>query len=426
MAVTLIITVFLYVGAGTMLPSEFFMEHMWMAQFCMVTWCWYLVACMCAAYFFKYVVTRHAKEQKEIDRKDTIDTVEEGGSSNDSVENKVNDPDSVDVESIKASTKIWGYVCDACSLLLLAAWMTIATYNDSLCLKPETIEAMRGVAEMESAEECSHRFDIDGQYRVENITYEEYVEHVHPDLDYSGRYDQVFSLAMGYWKMSAPLILLWVTSMAFGNGMTSQLFGHWIMTSLAPLGYPIYLLQYAVQRYYWLATRGLEAKHWWVEAGLYPFPVEWYETFIVLGLTMLLGAAVNRWLVPLLMPKTISWGVSVCSWISQRSACCLSLCCCGETARDSDTQGDDDTNSASSTNSTLDQIKGMVVGLTGVHVTESMELRTLGLSSLGATALLGMLRASVPAAKRLTLRQLQSCTTVGDLVNLLDERAGNS
>ena len=83
--------------------------------------------------------------------------------------------------------------------------------------------------------------------------------------------------------------------------------------------------------------------------------------------------------------------------------------------------GDDDSNDETlGSRSNFDQIKSMVLGLTGVQVTSSTELRTLGLDSLGATALLGMLRASVPAAKGLTLRELQSCDTVGDLAAVLD------
>ena len=65
----------------------------------------------------------------------------------------------------------------------------------------------------------------------------------------------------------------------------------------------------------------------------------------------------------------------------------------------------------------------MVRGLTGVEVTPTLQLRHLGLDSLGAAALLGMLRSSVPAAQSLTLQQLQECDTVGDLTNILEEEA---
>ena len=152
---------------------------------------------------------------------------------------------------------------------------------------------------------------------------------------------------MGYWKMSAPLILLWIYSMAFGNGITSGLFGHWIVTSLAPLGYPIYLLHYGVARFYWLATRGLKAQSWWPEAGIHPFPVEWYEYFVVLGISIVLGYVVNRWLVPILMPRTISWGVAVCSWLSERGSRLIdrcARCCCrgGDEESDTDEASNDD------------------------------------------------------------------------------------
>ena len=76
--------------------------------------------------------------------------------------------------------------------------------------------------------------------------------------------------------------------------------------------------------------------------------------------------------------------------------------------------------SSSSSSDVYDQVKTMVRGLTGVEVTATSELRYLGLDSLGAAALLGMLRCSVPAAQSLTLQKLQQCDTVGNLVDVLE------
>ena len=42
------------------------------------------------------------------------------------------------------------------------------------------------------------------------------------------------------------------------------------------------------------------------------------------------------------------------------------------------------------------------------------------MDSLGATALLGALKSTVPNAKKLTMAQLSTCETVGDLVKVLD------
>ena len=65
----------------------------------------------------------------------------------------------------------------------------------------------------------------------------------------------------------------------------------------------------------------------------------------------------------------------------------------------------------------------MVKGLTGRDdVTRCTSLRGIGLDSLGATALLSILRTSVDKAKDLTMQDLAKFQTVGDLVDFLDDR----
>ena len=55
-----------------------------------------------------------------------------------------------------------------------------------------------------------------------------------------------------------------------------------------------------------------------------------------------------------------------------------------------------------------------------------MRKRRVWIIRIGAAALLGTLRSSVPAARKLTLRQLQDCDTVGDLANCLDGDSDSS
>jgi acyl carrier protein len=77
--------------------------------------------------------------------------------------------------------------------------------------------------------------------------------------------------------------------------------------------------------------------------------------------------------------------------------------------------------STSSFVSNLDLVEDIVKRITGNQdVVRATNLRELGLDSLGETALLGTLRASVPAARKLTLRQLSTIETVGQLVDALD------
>ena len=246
---------------------------------------------------------------------------------------------------------------------------------------------------------------------------------IDPNMFEYGRFVTNWSGAFGYLRVPGPIFALWIASMAFGQGYTARLFRSTIMTTLAPLGYPVYMMQMAVARYYWLATRGFDRQEWWGDEGEFPFPVEWYEFFLILGITIIIGGLINNLIVPHCMPYSITLGVRVCSFISW-GVSAVALRCCGISQPDDtlNTTIDDKTQGGSA----YMQVQAMVRGLTGVEVTADMPLRHLGLDSLGAAALLGTLRSSVPAARKLTLRQLQDCDTVGDLANCLDGDSDSS
>merc|ERR1712176_1314071 len=107
-----------------------------------------------------------------------------------------------------------------------------------------------------------------------------------------GRFITHWAFAFGYCRAAAVFFALWITSMAFGQGYTARIFSSKLMTRLAPLGYPIYMLQMPVARYYWLATRGFERQEWWGIEGEYPFPVQWYEFFLILFITIVVGGII--------------------------------------------------------------------------------------------------------------------------------------
>jgi len=197
------------------------------------------------------------------------------------------------------------------------------------------------------------------------------------------------------------------------------------MTKLAPLGYPVYLMQMAVERYYWLATRGMERQHWWGREGEIPFPVAWYEFFLILFITVVVGGLINTFIVPPLMPHSIALGVRVCSWLSRVASKAASYCL-GESTMNGISgphQTEENQEKAREQLTAYEQVEAMVRGLTGVQVSPESALRNLGLDSLGAAALLGTLRSSVPAARKLTLLQLHNCDTVGDLAELLQRES---
>ena len=406
------------------IPSDIFWGGLYPIGWSIVTWLPMLISGMLAAYMFRRLVEYYQQQKKAEAALKAEEEIQAGTDT-------FKDPDDQNVpiiKKIKEHSKIWGFVCDFCSLLLLIAGIIVATSPNCLCIYNDTFEAMRPNATLPE-EECPMSNGRDEYVWTCDISHSEFENFIQPDpnhIEY-GRFPSMFSGAFGYMRTSAPLMLVWIFAMSFGQGYTARLFQSSTWTRLAPLGYPVYLLHMAVARYYWLATRGLEPQHWWPLAGEYPFPVEWYEFLVILILTMVIGSAVNSFIVPSLMPYTISLGVRICTWVSH----CLQhiqmrICCCrlqGKSQKDRSTISNITADITASYPSITEQVNTMVRALTGVEVTPALQLRHLGLDSLGAAALLGMLRCSVPAAQSLTLQQLQECDTVGDLTGMLEEDA---
>lgn len=387
------------------LPADIFWGPAYPFGWSIVTWLPLLVAGMLAAYFFRRLAEHYMERRKK-----DLEALKQEQSQDD-------DPDSLYVEDIEAYTKIWGYATDFCSLLLLGCYVGVALAPNCLCVYGDTYDAMRPGEEIDDV--CPIASGRDDYVWACDITLEEFEGYIKDDPHHKeyGRFPSTFSGALGYMRLSAPLFLFWIAAMGFGNGLTARFFRSKLMTALAPLGYPVYLLQMGTARYYWLATRGFNSwEPWWDISGEYPFPVEWYEMYAILAIVIALGFFVNLVLVPPLMPYSISIGVKVCKFVSK----CVKCVTCQKppvAAADEEPIEDSKKTKASSYN----QVRRMVRGLTGMEVTRSMQLKHLGLDSLGATALLGMLRASVPAAKNLTLSQLQQCSTVGCLAEVLDD-----
>jgi len=262
-------------------------------------------------------------------------------------------------------------------------------------------------------------FEYDGRMYVGavcDLTYDEFVEYVHNepyDLN-NGRWITTFGSLVGFYRLGTPLVLLWLFGLAYGRGLTAWTMKSHVMQVLAPFAYPLYLLHLPISRLYWVATRGHEAEFWWDIASQYPVPVEWYELFVIIGICLLLAVVLDRFVVQYLSPYTIGFGIKVCRFLG-RFCCC---CCPDQPIEDANPDGGDSINQSP----TLQQVERLVRGLTGTNqVDRSTQLKDLGLDSLGATALLGTLRAVVRNARSLTLAQLASCATVGDLVDLLEE-----
>lgn len=399
-------------------PSDTFWNDLYPLGWTIVTWLPLLVASMCAAYLFRRIVEYCAKKKE----KELADSESQ---------ERLDDPSSIKAEYVADYTKMWGVVCDATSLFLFAIWMGIAFGPNCMCLHEETVFEMRPDSEPDEGG-CPWRPGLDNYQWTCDITYDEFVDYIHDDekLYEFGRFTTNLAGGFGYLRCSSPVFLLWCSTMAFGTGYTSRIFSSYVFKQyLAPLGYPVYLVHMSVARYYWVATRGLKREHWWGREGEFPFPVEWWEFFLIIIISIVLGAFINILLVPHLLPHTISIGVKVCTKISEVVGWCAGKCCKTqslESEPDAYYKKDGRASSADET-STMKQLKHMIRGLTGIEVvSRDMVLKHLGLDSLGATALLRTLRSTVPAARKLTLRQLNECETVGSLHDLLDDRSSAS
>ena len=399
-----------------LVPTAVFWSFIYPLGWTLVSWLPLLLASMLAAYFFRWVVEyyflKRSKESAEETRRESSSL-------------SATEMDTRSIENIREYTKVWGIVCDVCSLSLLLIAAMVVSAPSCLCVHNETFQAMRPSMDLPEHQCLFTTGEKASQYVYAcDITQSEFADYIQDDPyhDEKGRFPTIISGAFGYLRISAPLFLLWVFSMAFGNGFVVRFFSSRFMTALAPLGYAVYLLHNAIGRYYWALTRGIKKEFWFPITCEYPFPVEWWEALIILLSSVGLGYIVNTFLVPPIMPFFINLGVKTCHLVSSIIKDHFHL-----PSIDDD---DDDENEAFSvpkavvcgpSSSSTEQIEVMVRGLTGIEVTRSTKLQQLGLDSLGAAALLGMLRASVASAKALSLQQLQSCETVGCLSDLLDQ-----
>ena len=140
--------------------------------------------------------------------------------------------------------------------------------------------------------------------------------------------------------------------------------------------------------------------------------MEWYELPIIIAICVVLSMVLDRLIIQWLSTYTIKAAIAIIHFFAK----CCCCCCCSE-AVNALVVGDE----GGGKHSTLHRVQQLIKGLTGGNqlVDGSTCLRDIGLDSLGATALLGTLRASLPSASALTLRQLETCETVNDLVAIL-------
>eukprot|EP00594_Rhizosolenia_setigera_P007038 CAMPEP_0178952316 /NCGR_PEP_ID=MMETSP0789-20121207/7736_1 /TAXON_ID=3005 /ORGANISM="Rhizosolenia setigera, Strain CCMP 1694" /LENGTH=1269 /DNA_ID=CAMNT_0020633331 /DNA_START=617 /DNA_END=4426 /DNA_ORIENTATION=- len=100
-------------------------------------------------------------------------------------------------------------------------------------------------------------------------------------------------------RLFAPITSLWIFSLATGEGYTASILKSSFLQAGAPYAYNCFLFHQPVSQWYYAATRpGLWWNWWQYRKSMYwfspdPCPVEWYEYFYVVILTVGFSSAMN-------------------------------------------------------------------------------------------------------------------------------------
>jgi len=320
----------------------------------------------------------------------------------------------------------WGFITDAMSLSFVIILVLAVTLNQCIWLPASTTATMRPGVPLESYDSRPNGFGAltsDPLYCVPHVTYSEFLEYLHdnPETPTSGRYPSMIVNFISILRMGTPLVMIWAYGLAKGFGWTAKLLQWRPLVKLSPLTYHLYLLHVPIARYYWLVTRPSTYKDppfWFGEEGMYPFPVQWWEVLIIISLCLFVALGIERFITPYLQTHTVRLGLFTCEKIAITASALLRVLSCGRYQGGSDKNNED----AISHDNVSTQIilEEKISALTGAVVTASSELDSLGLDSLGATALLTTIRSATPKASRLTVYDLYGLKTVGDLVTFID------
>lgn len=232
------------------------------------------------------------------------------------------------------------------------------------------------------------------------------------DEESYGRYSSIPGLILADVRMAIPFVALWVYGLAIGHGITAWFFSlPFVIKHLAPLSYPLYLFHLPVAYYAFYITRGVSLSSqdavWLKYQGMRPANLAWYALFICIVISLALGWLYNRFLNSHLIPPTTR---------AFRFVFRLFTCRCGNASVD--VEGHDAGGAAQG--GTLALVQATIRKLSGADVTAQSRLDEIGLDSLGATALCGALRSSVPAAVKLRPVDIFGLTTIDDLVRAID------
>ena len=303
----------------------------------------------------------------------------------------------------------WGNVSDVLSLLLLILVVVVGWFSsDNLYVSLDTYEDMRPDEDYEDYEEdivqLQPRDKLVSVVWAYDVTMDEFDNFVRDDEESEvsvGRWENDIIYYTWVFRLGSPVAMLWLYGIAFGQCLTARVMKNKILQELAKLGYGIYMLHIPIAKYYWLLTRGLAPQEFWKHNAEFPLPVEYYEFCFILVFSGFAAHILDSYAVPYVVPYTVkawTFAMHLIEWWWNPSVF----------------------NKIETDNSVLGRVKNIVEGITGVEVSSSTKLDSMGLDSLGASAFLGLLRQQVPSTKTLSVSQVTTqFDTVGDLVSFL-------
>lgn len=194
-------------------------------------------------------------------------------------------------------------------------------------------------------------------------------------------------------RLAVPMISIYLYGLAVGRGCTARLCRNRILVEyLAPASYAMYLLHQPVFEWYSVITVGT----WWSQRKRFewfspdPLRINWYETILVIILTVIFSMIVTHLINFYLMGKWLAF----VRWATCRR------------------RRHDNTDSVAS-------VCAAIEDLAGVNVSAADKLQDTGLASLGVSALVSVLNNAWPQLN-LKPAALLNCTTVQDIANIID------
>jgi len=204
-----------------------------------------------------------------------------------------------------------------------------------------------------------------------------------------------------YARLFCPLTTLWVFALSTGRGFTAMFFRQPTLSeSLAPHAYNCFLFHQIVAQWYFAATRPGSFWNWWqYRKTMYwfspqPCPVEWYEYFLVVGLVVSWSQLMFN-LEPV-VAVVLDWIVGL-----------------GKSGNEGIEEDED----------TIDVLKDIIEGMTGIEPEAHYTLEECGLASIGVPALVSLLNKNLLQGNRrvtVVAADLVVAETIGDMAEVFD------